>query len=82
MGICFLDDLAPVQDVELERVVEVRPLVCFLWAHLIVHIHDEFFLVMHVHAPLVNHFDPLPILRQGICDLDDNVNLMPHTPNA
>lgn len=60
----------------------MRPPVCLLWAHLAVHIHGELLLVTQVHAPLVDDLDPLPILKQGNCILDDNVNLMRHAPDA
>jgi hypothetical protein len=63
MGVRVLDNLAPTRDVELECIVEVRPPVCFLWAHLTIHIHDELLLATQVHTPLVNDFDPLPILK-------------------
>jgi hypothetical protein len=46
MQIYVLDDLAPTQDVELERVIEVHPLILFFWAHLAVHIHDELLMAM------------------------------------
>jgi hypothetical protein len=49
MGVCVLDDLALTQDVKLEHVVEVRLPVRFLWAHLVVHVHDEL-LPINVHA--------------------------------
>lgn len=79
---CAWASVCSIQDVELEHVVEVRPLVHFLWAHFIVHIHDELLLVTQVHASLVNNLNPLPILNQGSRILDDNVNLMRHAPNA
>ncbi len=41
-----LDNLVLARDVELEHVVEVHPWVRFLWAHLVVHTHDELLLVM------------------------------------
>jgi hypothetical protein len=82
MGVHMLNDLALTQDVELERAIEVCPPIHLLWAHLIVHIHDELFFVTHVHTPLVNDFDPLPILKQGSHVFYDNVNLMQHGPNA
>jgi hypothetical protein len=82
MGVGVFDNLASARDVELERGVEVSPPVHLLWAHLTVHIHDEFLLAMQVHAPLVDDFNPLPILRQGNHILDDNVNLMRHAPDA
>ncbi|CAM6028325.1 unnamed protein product [Sphagnum balticum] len=82
MGVRVFDNLASARDVELERGVEVSPVVRFPWAHLTIHIHDEFLLVMQVHAPLVDDFNPLPILRQGSRILDDNVNLMRHAPDA
>ncbi len=44
MGVHLLDDLASTRDVELECAVEVRPSVHLFWAHLTVHIHDEFLL--------------------------------------
>jgi len=70
------DDLVRVQHVKLERVVKVCPPICLLWAHLAIHIHDELLLVTQVHAPLVDDFDPLSILKQGNRVLDDNVNLL------
>jgi len=45
MGVHVFDDLALMRDVELECAVEVHPLVDLLWAHLAIHIHDEFLLV-------------------------------------
>jgi hypothetical protein len=82
MGVRVLDDHTLAQDVELECAIEMHPLVCLLWAHLAIHIHDDLLLMTQVHAPLVEDLDPLPILRQGNCILDDNVNLMQHAPNA
>jgi len=61
MGVRVLDDLASTQ--KLVCVVKVHTLVCFLWAHLAVHIHDELLLVMQVHAPLVDDLNLLPISR-------------------
>jgi hypothetical protein len=46
MGIHVLHDLALTRNVELERVIEVRPRVHLFWAHLIAHIHDELLLTM------------------------------------
>ncbi len=63
MGVHVFNDLASAQDVKLECVVKVHPLVRLFWAHLAVHIHDELLLVMQVHTPLVDDLDPLPILR-------------------
>jgi len=65
-----------VRDVELEHAVGVRPPVRVFWAHITIHIHDELFMAMQVHSPLVDDLDPLPILKQGNYILDDNVNLM------
>jgi hypothetical protein len=62
LGIRVLDDLVLARNVELECAVEVRLVVCFLWAHFAIHIHDELPLATQVHAPFVNDFDPLPIL--------------------
>ncbi len=75
-GIYVLDDLALVQDVKLEHAVRVRPLICVFGAHFTIHIHDELLMATQVHSPLVDDFNPLPILKQGNCVLDDNVNLM------
>ncbi len=63
MGVCVLDNLALTRDVKLERAIEVHPPVRLLWAHLVVHIHDELHLATKVHAPLVHNLNPLPILR-------------------
>jgi len=82
MGVCVLDDLSSTRNVEVERVVEMHPPIHLLWAHLAVHIHDELLLATQVHAPLVDNFNPLPILKQGNHVLDDIVNPMRHTPNA
>jgi hypothetical protein len=82
MGIRVLNIMVSVQDVEFKRIIKVRPLVRLLWAHLAIHIHDELLLVTQEHAPLVNDFNPLRILRQGNRVLDDNVNLMRHALDA
>jgi hypothetical protein len=60
----------------------VSPPIHLLWAHFIIHIHDELLLAMQVHAPRVDDLNPLPILRQGSHILDDNVNLMQHALDA
>ncbi len=82
MGVHMFDNFVLARDVELERGVEVSPPVRLFWAHLTIHIHDEFLLATQVHAPLVDDFNPLPILRQGSRILDDNVNLMRHALDA
>jgi hypothetical protein len=69
MGVRVLDDLAPVRDVKLYHAIEVDPSVHLLWAHLVVHILDELFLVTQMHAPLADDLDPLPILKQGSISL-------------
>jgi hypothetical protein len=46
LGVRVFDNLASVRDVELECGVEVSTLVRLLWAHLTIHIHDEFLLAM------------------------------------
>jgi hypothetical protein len=66
MGVHVFDDLAPMRDVKLECAVEVHPPIRLFWESFTVHIHDEFFLVTQVHAPLVDDLHPLPILRQGV----------------
>jgi hypothetical protein len=76
MGVCVFDDLASTQNVEVECAVEMHPPIHLLWAHLTVHIHDELLLATQVHAPLVDNFNPLPILKQSNRVIDDNVNLM------
>jgi hypothetical protein len=77
MGVHVFNNLALTRDVELERAVKVSPSVRLFWAHLAIHIHDELFLAMQVHKPLVDDLDPLPILRHG-SRIFDNVNLMWH----
>jgi hypothetical protein len=63
MGVLVFDNLAPMQDGELERAIEVHSHVFLLWAHLAIHIHDELFLATHVDAPFVDDLNPLPILK-------------------
>ncbi len=82
MGIYVFDNLVSTRDVKLERAVKVNPPVHLLWEHLTVHIHDEVLLATQMHTPLVDDFNPLPILRQGNRILDDNVNLMQHALDA
>jgi len=50
-GIRVLDDLVLARDVKLECAVEVRLMVCFLWAHFAIHIHDELPLATQVSQP-------------------------------
>jgi hypothetical protein len=78
MGIRVFDDLMSTRDVELERAMEVCPLVHLFWAHFTILIRDKLFLAMQVHAPLVDNLNPIPILRQNSRIVDDNVNLMQH----
>ncbi len=75
-----VDQLGPILLVECQQMPEVDPTVGLLWAFH-VHADDEDVLRAQIDRERVSELDPVAVVDAFDQSLDDNVNLMRHTPN-